>query len=159
MSLMTDDTPMRLSQPGQWTMVIQAVPPSVNILRTYHWATYRKHMENWYYLIRGAQGFLDISRPLGKRYITIIRFGKRALDRDNVYGAMKPVIDVLKPEKHESGVWKSGPHKGKAWDRSRIGHGLILEDDEDHLDLKVLNGKLERGKKPYTTITISDTPI
>jgi len=159
MSLMTDDTPMRLSEPGQWTLTIQAVPPSANVLRHMHWANYAKHMKDWYYLVRGSGCFLDISRPLAKRFVLIVRYGRKALDRDNLYSSMKPVVDVLKPEKHESGVWKSGPHKGKAWDRSRIGHGLILEDDEDHLDLKVLNGKLERGKKPYTTITISDTPI
>lgn len=160
MSLMTDDTPIRMSSKGTWTLRIPAIPKSGNILRHLHWASYSKIMQDWWMMVRAADGFLDVTRPTGKRYVLIVRYSRGKLDRDNGYSAVKPVVDVLKPQREESGVWKTGKRKGQPWHRTRLGHGLILEDDDDHLELKVRNGALANWKdKPYTTITISDFPI
>ena len=158
MSLIHDDTSIRMSIPGSWTLRIQSVPPSGNVTKRMHWGQYAKLMQTWYYLIRGAEGFLDISRPTGKRWILIVRYGRGHLDRDNLYTSVKPVIDVLRPPREEDGIYKSGPKIGKPWHRSRIGHALILEDDEKHLELKVMNAPLPKGEKPFLSIRISDTP-
>jgi len=157
MSLIHDDTPIRKSTKGTWALVINRVPPSGNVLRHMHWSAYTKLMEEWFGLVRAAKGFLDISRPTGKRWVLIVRHGKRPLDRDNLYSAMKPVVDILRPPRHNEGTHKTGPKAGQAWSKDRIGHGLILEDDEKVLELKVQNGVLEKGQEPYTTIIISDS--
>lgn len=155
-----DDVPARTAEKGVWTLRLPKVPLSYNVLRHTHWAQYSKIMEEWFYLVRSCDMFLDISRPTGKRWIVITRNGIKRLDRDNLYASVKPIIDVLRPPVTKSGVYATGIRKGQPWTRSRIGHGLILEDDEDHLELKVKNGKkLDKGEKPYVTIIISDFPI
>jgi hypothetical protein len=160
MGLAYDDTPVRDAASGCWTLRIPDVPPSANVTRHMHWSQYSKLMSAWFMMVRCADGFLDISRPTGKRWITIVRYGKRALDRDNVYSAMKPVVDILRPPKDEHGVYGPKCKKaGQPWRKFRIGHGLILEDDETNLELIVRNGELPKGVKPYTTITISDNII
>lgn len=157
MSLIHDDIPVRGSTKGTWALVINEVPPSGNVIKHMHWAVYSKLMDRWFFLVRCAKGFLDISRPTGKRWVLIIRHGKRPLDRDNLYTAMKPVVDILRPPSYKCGVHKSGKKKDQPWEKTRIGHGLILEDDEKVLELKAINGKLEKGQDPYTTIVISDS--
>jgi hypothetical protein len=156
MSLIFDDTPVRPDQKGAWGLSVPLVAPSGNVTKRMFWATYSKLMSDWYYAIRAAPGFLDISRPTGKRWLTIVRYGLRPLDRANLYQSAKPIEDVLRPPRTDSGVYKSGPKRGQSWQRHRIGHGLILEDDDKHVELKVINGALTKGQKPYTTITISD---
>ncbi len=158
MSLL-EDIPIRSSQPGAWTLRINQVPPSGNVVKRMHWTVYTQLLRDWFYLIRSAEGFATISRPKGKRYLEIIRYGKRALDRQNLWFSMKPVVDVLRPAKEESGIYKSGKRKGEPWHRSRIGHGLILEDDEKHLEDHVSNGILNPGESPYLVIRISDFPM
>lgn len=151
--------PDRETGKGAWRLVIPQVPKSGNLLLRMHWARYHQILQSWYYLLRGADGFLDVTRPQGKRYVTIVRHGIRKLDRDNLYSSMKPVVDVLRQPRHESGVYKGGLKAGQAWSRERIGHGLILEDDEEHLRLEVKNASLLKGQKPYLEVFISDLPI
>jgi hypothetical protein len=159
MSLMRDEVPVRGTEPGEWMLTLPGVTLSANVLRHMHWAKYAKVMEAWFYLVRGAEGFLDISRPTGKRWVVIERHGKRDLDRDNLYSSVKPLVDVLRPPLRQTGVRKSGPQKGQSWDKSRIGHGLILEDDDKHLELVVKNALLKKRMKPYMVVIISDSPI
>jgi hypothetical protein len=71
---------------------------------------------------------------------------------------MKPVVDVLRPPRHEEGFYKSGKRKGEYWSRSRIGHGLIAEDDAAHLDLHVLQEPLPRGQRPHLVLVLEDIP-
>ena len=96
--------------------------------------------------------------PTGKRRLTITRHGARPLDRDNLYASVKPVVYVLRPPKVERGVFKSGPKKGQAWERRRIGHGLILEDDAAHLDLVVQQEPLRKGQHPHLVLVLEDIP-
>ena len=151
--------PDRGTGTGTWRLVIPQVPKSGNILLRMHWGRYHQMLSEWWYLLRSADGFLDVTQPQGKRFVTIVRHATRKLDRDNLHSAMKPVIDVLRPAKHESGVYKGGCKAGQTWTRERIGHGLILEDDEEHLDLKVKNAPLLKGQKPFLEIFISDHPL
>lgn len=157
MSLIHGDHVDRTSFKGSWTLTIQRVPVSANVSRDRHWGHRLAALKEWFYLVRAAEGFLEISRPTGKRWVLIVRHGKSPLDRDNLWASVKPIVDVLRPPRHDEGVHKTGAKKGEFWSRDRMGHGLILEDDDAHLDLKVINGPLGKGETPYTTIRISDS--
>lgn len=159
MTLLSCDPPVRTAAKGTWTITIDRVPPSGNVTMRMHWQRYRKLLHDWYYLIRSAPGFVNISRPTGKRWVLIIRHGRKPMDRENRFFSMKPVIDVLRPPRSESGIYKTGKRQGQPWSRERIGHGLILDDDEIHLDEHVIDEPLGKGKKPYLTIIISDSEI
>lgn len=141
-----------------WTLTIPEVPPSGNVLKRLHWAPYGALLKRWFWLVRAAQGFSQIPKATGKRRLTITRRGARPLDRDNLYASVKPVVDVLRPPKVERGVFRSGPKKGQAWERRRIGHGLILEDDAAHLELVVQQAPLPRGQKPHLVLVLEDIP-
>ena len=156
---MMHSEPDRETGKGTWRLSIPQVPKSGNILLRMHWARYHQVLLEWFYLVRGADGFLDITRPSGKRWVTILRHGIKKLDRDNLYSSVKVVVDVLRPSKHESGIYKGGAKSGQPWVRDRIGHGLILDDDDDHLRLEVKNAPLPNGRKPYLEVFISDFEI
>ena len=141
-----------------WTIVIPEVPPSGNIIKRMHWARYSKLLERWFWLVRTGAGFIDVPPAWCKRKLTITRQGVRPLDRDNLYASMKPVVDVLRPPKHEEGWFKSGKKAGQYWSRRRIGHGLIQEDDAAHLELVVLQEPLSRGLKPRLILAFEDMP-
>jgi hypothetical protein len=149
----------RFAGKGTWVLKCPAVPPSGNITKRMHWTAYAHLMEMWYLLIRSSDGFLTVTLPSGKRFVNIIRYSKRSLDRDNLYTSVKPVVDALKPSLKQSGVYKSGKKVGQTWTRQRVGHGLIVEDNDSSLELKVINGTLPKRTKPYTLIVISDFPI
>jgi len=139
-----------------WTLTIPEVPPSGNMLKRMHWAPYGRLLERWFWLVRAAQGFHAVPPPAGKRKLTITRHGERALDRDNLYASMKPLVDVLRPPRRDSGIFRTGKRKGQPWTRNRIGHGLILEDDQDHLELVVQQAQLPRGQAPHLVLVLED---
>ena len=141
-----------------WTLIVPDVPPSGNVIKRLHWTAYGRLLDRWFFLVRCTDGFLDVPTASGKRRLTITRRGVRPLDRDNLYASMKPVIDVLRPPKRESGVYKSGKREGQAWTRARIGHGLIQEDDSAHLELVVHQEPLPRGQKPHLVLKLEDLP-
>ena len=141
-----------------WTLTIPEVPPSGNILKRMHWARYSKLLERWWWLVRTASGFASVPPPTGKRRLTITRHAARTLDRDNLYASVKPVVDVLRPPKHEVGRYKTGKKAGQYWSRKRIGHGLILDDDQDHLELVVQQAPLGKGQHPHLVLVLEDIP-
>lgn len=142
-----------------WTLRIEEVTPSGNVVKRMHWSVYSKLMERWWWLVRQAPGFTEIPTAYCKRRLIIVRHGVRALDRDNLYGGVKPLVDILRPAKHDEGYFKSGKRIGEYWSRKRIGHGLIKEDDAAHLELEVVQVKLGRGENPHLTLTLFDLPL
>lgn len=139
-----------------WSLDIPEVPPSGNVIKRMAWPVYKRLLERWFLLVRSAHGFLDIPQATGKRKLVLCRHATRTLDRDNLYAAMKPVIDVLRPMRHEEGYYKAGKRKGEYWSRRRIGHGLIQEDDAEHLDLVVLQARTSKGEAPHLTLLLED---
>ena len=139
-----------------WSLTIPEVPPSGNVIKRMAWPVYKRLLERWFMLVRSAPGFLDVPQATGRRKLVLCRHAARTLDRDNLYAAMKPVIDVLRPMKHEEGHYKSGKRAGEYWSRRRIGHGLIQEDDAAHLDLVVLQARVSKGETPHLTILLED---
>lgn len=75
-----------------WTIKINQATPSLNkyssAMSPYIEA---KDKKLWWWLIRAADGFLDIPRATGKRRLTILRHG-RAIDPDNLIGGCKKCI-------------------------------------------------------------------
>jgi hypothetical protein len=140
-----------------WTLTLRAYPLSGNRTLRMHWVNYRKLMIQWFWMVRTAHGLASIPGPTGRRRLTIQLHGRQAIDRDNRYAACKPLVDVLRPAKHESGVYKSGKKKGLSWNRQRLGLGLIVDDDDVHLDLQVPPVlKVEKDEDPFVTLTLED---
>lgn len=139
-----------------WTLRLPGTPPSGNLLKRMHWAEYKRLLERWFLIVRCAPGFVRIPPASGRRRLVITRRGARALDRDNLWASMKPVIDVLRPAKWETGTYRSGAKKGLRWSRARIGHGLIQEDDAAHLELEVRQEPLPKGEAPHLVLVLED---
>lgn len=139
-----------------WTLTIPEVPPTENEQRRMHWRDYGRLLERWYWLIRAAPGFGQIPAAPGRRRLTITLRGKKTRDAEGLHGCMKPVLDVLRPPKHEAGVYRTGKKAGQPWTRTRIGHGLILDDDPAHLELVVCQEPLPAGGAPHLVLVLED---
>lgn len=115
----------------RYELNIPETPPSPNRYIRAHWTVYQKIKQRWHWLV------LEAIQPLGKPQsalpkarVTIVRYGIRKLDRDNLYGSVKPVVDSLRV------------------------HGFIEDDDEEHLDLRVRQESRLKGALPCTLIEI-----
>lgn len=109
------------------------VTPSNNeLLRKYrHWAVKRK-LKTYYMdeiMVYILEHRLTDIQAEGKRECEIMSYRKRLLDKDNLYGGTKPLIDSL------------------------VKFGLLLDDNPDMCDLKVGQKK---SKDPRTVITLRD---
>jgi len=140
-----------------WIITLPSTPVSGNVVMRMHFRAYREVLKGWFWKLRAADGFKDIPKPTGKRKLTIQIHGLRLMDKENRYFACKPMVDVLRPPKIDAGIYKTGAKKGQVWTRERIGHGLVLDDDDAHLDLQVPPiEKLLKGGKPYIVLTFED---
>lgn len=69
----------------------------------------------------------------GPRSLTIVRYGKKKCDLDNIAGGAKGMIDELRS------------------------HRLLMDDDPSSMvSLTVSNGDLDSKEKPYTLIYLED---
>ncbi len=109
-------------------LVIESAPPSLNRLMRYHWSKRVKVMDQWRRLIWAARCQVSGSPmvPLKKARITVERRSPGQLDKDNLYGSMKVVLDGLKNQQ------------------------FIEDDSPDHIELTVTQ---IRGKA-RTTIQV-----
>lgn len=140
-----------------WKLTLNAPAQSGNVVLRMHWRTYNKTLAKWYWLVRGAAGFVGVPKASGKRRLTVQIHGKRAMDFENRVFACKALVDILRPFKREAGIYASGKKKGQPWTRERIGHGLVIDDDDTHLDLNVPPVmKLLPGQTPFITLTLED---
>jgi Holliday junction resolvase RusA-like endonuclease len=106
---------------------IQAVPPSLNkTLNMNRWDRARLNLE-WRMQIRA--GYMPNGAAREKQRVTITLWHSREYDRDNLFGAVKPVVDALKH-------WK-----------------LIVDDTKEWLELDVQQAKCPH-KQRHTTIEI-----
>lgn len=76
-------------------LTIQDVPPSLNKVLRMHWAKKRALWNDWRCNIRGEMRHVPTMAPL-KRRVIIRLCHSRMYDKDNAYGAVKPVVDALK---------------------------------------------------------------
>ena len=101
-----------------------------------HWTKARENkamMARALLMAIGGSGQQAEMKARGKRRLSIIRFGKRRLDLPNLVGGCKGVIDCL------------------------VGYGLLVDDDDRHLELgRIENGKLAKGQAPHTRLILEE---
>jgi hypothetical protein len=103
---------------------IPAVSPSLNVRDRSHWAKLRRWKRDTVLLVRsalrrenkyGAPSRVPcLDRLEGRVNVQLVRYGwNRIKDKDNYYGGVKELLDVLKDEK------------------------LFIDDDEQYIDLQI----------------------
>ena len=115
-----------------WTFTLPCPTPSLNEIQSQHW-TFKveaKKALGWR-LASSLNKIKRIPNAKGKRRLTIIRHGKGRLDRDNLVGGCKWLVDAIK-------------------DR-----GLLLDDDEASVEL-VVSQVVSRKDGAHTVIYLED---
>lgn len=89
---------------ASWTFVLEHEVVSLNArvvnVGTARWR-YAKERDAWSWLVRAAKLQHGITPAAGRRRLTLTRIyarGQRALDRDNLIGGMKPLVDAIARE-------------------------------------------------------------
>lgn len=118
-----------------WTFKLDYVTPSLNEIRSQHWAaqTRGKTALGWI-LVSSLNQRPAIPLATGKRRVTITRHGKGQLDRDNLFGGAKDLVDAIKARR------------------------LILDDNPDACEL-IVKQVVDRKATPHTVVTIEDLPL
>lgn len=109
--------------------------PSGNYFAYSHWSVRRKDKQKWSVLILFAiknSENQDRMAANGKRRITVERYCKRPLDPDNLVSGLKGIIDSFRE------------------------FGLIVDDDDKHLELLCYNRKIISKNKQMTVFTFED---
>ena len=109
-------------------IVIDDVPESLNKVLRMHWAVRKRYNDKWYALVR-SQIVPRRRKPKGKMVVFISLMRKRLLDKDNLYGSCKVIVDGIKQL------------------------DLIVDDDPKHLDLHCTQ---MTGKTKATIIIIEE---
>lgn len=116
---------------GVTTITVPIASPSLNTYSYSHWRTQRAAKSGWLILLTAATR--SAPKATGKRRLEIHRYGKRALDIDNLIGGAKMVItDNLR----------------------RL--GLLCDDSPDLVEFHAENHKLQKGEQPHTVIVLRD---
>lgn len=77
-------------------IIIPDVPPSLNVWQRMHWRK-RGRLTRRFGDLLVACGARDVPEATGqKRKVSIIEYRKRMLDKDNLYGGVKPLVDAIK---------------------------------------------------------------
>lgn len=109
-------------------LVIAHIAASPNRWNGKHWSVYRRSRKLWDRLVWEAMAQAGVKpERFPKATVHIIRQASRKLDKDNLYGACKPLIDALRAN----------------W--------LILDDSPEHLSLEV---EQRIGRPSLTEITL-----
>lgn len=128
-------TTMSTEQHGRdrWALLIPGwFPPSLNGVNMAHWSTVRKHKAkalNLVYIHAVKAG--GVPKFEGRVRLTIIRLiGKRGrkMDTENLYGAVKPLVDAMREQR--SGRNQRGANR-------HGGIGIFRDDNPDDLELIV----------------------
>ncbi|MDU7524537.1 MAG: hypothetical protein E7K72_24735 [Roseomonas mucosa] len=81
--------------------------------------------------------------------MTITRHGKGELDRDNLYGGVKVLLDVLRPMTYDAKTGKALHKRGL---------GVIRDDRPELCELVVEQVKIGRKDAPRTVIVVEEMP-
>ncbi len=101
---------------------------SLNVLNREHWAVKRRSKQEYQIFIRNQMRLKKISKCNHKQKfkLQIISYRKKLLDKDNLYGGCKGLIDAL------------------------ISEGFIFDDSPEYIDLTVEQHKA----KEYQTVIV-----
>ena len=117
---------------GPWTIRLDTVTPSLNQVRNQHWSSRALDKKILGWMLVGALNRINrIPLADGKRRLTIVRHGKKALDKDNLFGGMKDLVDCIKARK------------------------LILDDNPNDCEL-ICQQVVDSRMVPHTVIMIED---
>lgn len=73
--------------------------PSLNAQNSKSWRARHRDQKDWDWLVRAETARLVMQtrwEPMGRVGVAITRFGKRRLDRDNLWAGVKPLVDALR---------------------------------------------------------------
>lgn len=73
--------------------------PSLNQLQRMHFHAVRQLRDRYERFFRVYANVTNRARPREFKRLTIVRFGQRELDHDNLVGGCKPLIDALERAK------------------------------------------------------------
>lgn len=140
-------------KPDLWRLVLPGYfPPTLNNVVMAHWSTVRKHkkraIENLHVACLLASGGGGVPVFEGHVRVTITRWwgkGQRALEIENLYGAVKPLVDAMRAEK------ASRNQRGRA---RQGGLGIIEDDDPKTLALTVFQERNPHGDELATLIVV-----
>jgi hypothetical protein len=146
---------------------INDTPATINQFLAKGWKARWAHSKKWQMLIDTAilkaGGYPDA--PLRFAKVKLIRYSTKKLDRDNLVGSFKPVLDALKTQKaRDAKVLKNGKLRPA---KSYIGRALI-DDTEEHVFVEYGQEPTKRGQKfiyvsieesTATTKDISDAKV
>ncbi len=123
--------------------------PTNNQLLRGHWTVYRKLKEDLGYLIgpqlRAVPKDLRKAWPYKRARVVFTRLGTQVMDPDNLAACTKPLLDLLRPLMTSSGIYQSGPQKGKSWSRIQGCFGVIAGDTTQEIELVC---RWEKAAKP-----------
>lgn len=113
-------------------LVLPMPTPSLNQFSYSHWRTQYRAKRDWLMMIRASLVGFSWQKETRKRRLEIHRYGKRALDIDNLIGGAKMVItDNLRKLE------------------------LLCDDSPQLLELHAENHKLTKGEAPHTVVLVT----
>ena len=111
---------------------LEYVTPTLNAVLRKHWVVRSRDKEALGWMLVGALNKIDrIPLASGKRRVTIVRHGRNAMDKDNMAGVAKDLVDCIKARR------------------------LILDDRPSECEL-IFQQVVDRRMVPHTTIMIED---
>ena len=109
---------------------IPYIAPSLNRSLRQHWAARAKGNQFVQMLVKVRCPKVPRQKSGEIRHVTIIRFGSRLLDVDNLAGSAKGIVDALRYA------------------------GVIADDSPDRITLEFRQSRVPNGVAPYTAISI-----
>jgi hypothetical protein len=102
----TSDHPLGIKPPGpDFILVVPAIMPSLNKYIRMHWSKRRRLNKNIAWHVQAVKGRADVEHRDRLAHVTIKVFSNapkaaggraRMLDRDNLVGGNKPLVDALR---------------------------------------------------------------
>lgn len=114
------------------TILIKQATPSNRSWERLHWRKQHEAKNQWKWMVLQARNSAAIPQATGKRVVKVCRYGMNLLDKDNLYGGCKPLMDAL------------------------TNAGLIVDDNPAMCDLHVEQVKIGRSGVPYTSVELFD---
>jgi hypothetical protein len=113
-------------------LTIPEPTPSLNPMLRQFWSLRHKDQKRWRWLVRAArlEAKYHPVAPIQKARVTITRHGKRILDKDNLYGGVKGLVDLLVKE------------------------GIIAGDTPDHIELVTRQQVVKKPDLPKTVVCV-----
>lgn len=102
---------------------------SLNVLLRWHWQTRREHLDQWEWLIKAEFRGLP-PRAQGPMKVHITSFRTKLLDKDNLVGGCKPILDALRNQ------------------------GLIKDDSPEWVEVDYQQVKVNGGSQTKTVIQL-----